>query len=75
MFKNSNFVFARTLESKNYMKKLLQKIPIIHDVGYIDYNKKKFKKITNFLFAGRHVYWKGVNYILHSQKLCRKIKI
>lgn len=65
--KNSNFVFARTLESKNYMKKITAKnIPIIHDVGCdkIYHKKKKFKKITNFLFAGRHVYWKGGELII-----------
>ena len=60
------------------MKKITAKNTIIHDVGCdkIYNKKKKFKKITNFLFAEDMFIGKVVNLLsLHSQKLCRKIKI
>ena len=69
-FKNSKLIISRSNETKNFINKFVKEkkiltIPeIITDKSY----RKKIKKnkTTNFLFAGRHLYWKGGNLIIDA---------
>lgn len=65
----SYLIISRTKETKQVLKRITKKnIPIVQDVGVHRSNKKKFlnSDFTNFLFVGRHIYWKGGALIIHS---------
>ncbi|MFL2892948.1 MAG: glycosyltransferase family 4 protein [Candidatus Pelagibacter sp.] len=67
--KNSYLVISRTEETKKVIQGLTKNyIPVISEIGINSSFKKKISnsKNTNYLFVGRHIYWKGGSLVIQS---------
>ena len=74
--KNSKYIVTRTNETKNLINKCFKnKINVVSEIGIKNSHKKKItnKKVISFLFAGRHIYWKGGTLIIDAFNQALKI--